>query len=65
MEFITTEFPEKDTAVALGVFPTLQDAAKVFVKKRETYYPNEEYKATYDAIYQRYKQLYGALRPIV
>lgn len=51
--------------VAVGLFPDLEAAAKVMVKVREVFQPRPEAHARYEAVYQRYKQLYSAVRPLV
>ena len=51
--------------VAVGLFPDLEAAAKVMVKVREVFHPRPEVHAQYEAVYQRYKQLYSAVRPLV
>jgi len=51
--------------VAAGVFANLQAAAKVLVRKTGTYEPNAEMHARYSAVYERYKKLYNAVRPLV
>ena len=50
---------------ALGLFADLRAAAGAFVKERETYYPRAEMREKYGAIYEKYKKLYAAIRPLV
>ena len=51
--------------VALGLYPDLEAAAERMVKVREVFYPREDAHARYEEVYQRYKQLYRAVRPLV
>ena len=51
--------------VALGEFADLREAARAMVRVRETFTPRPEYHAKYEANYQRYRQLYDAVRPLV
>jgi len=50
---------------AMGLFPDLRAAAGVFVRERETYYPRREMHEKYNAVYEKYKKLYPAVRPLV
>lgn len=51
--------------VALGLYPNLEAAAEKMVKVREVFRPRPEIHAQYEAVYQRYKKLYHAVRPLV
>lgn len=51
--------------VALGLYPNLEAAAERMVKVREVFLPREDAHARYEEVYQRYKQLYRAVRPLV
>lgn len=53
------------TGVAIGIYKDLSEAANLLVKKGETYYPCEEMHKKYMKIYQRYKGVYNAIRPLV
>ena len=53
------------TGVAVGVFKDLAEAASVMVRQRETYLPNPERHAQYMEIYERYKKVYQAVRPLM
>ncbi|MBQ7582625.1 MAG: carbohydrate kinase, partial [Lachnospiraceae bacterium] len=53
------------TGVAIGHFKSLQDAASVMVEETVTYEPGEKQHEKYMEIYERYKKLYDAVRPIV
>lgn len=51
--------------MALGLYPSLEAAAERMVKVREVFYPGPEAHARYEEVYQRYKKLYGAVRPLM
>lgn len=51
--------------VALGLYPDLEAAAEKMVKVREVFHPRPEMHDRYEAVYQRYKKLYDAVRPLV
>ena len=51
--------------VAAGAFADLQAAAKVMVKRTGTFEPSAEMHARYSAVYERYKKLYNAVRPLI
>lgn len=51
--------------MALGLYPSLEAAAEKTVKVREVFLPRPEAHARYEAVYQRYKKLYDAVRPLV
>jgi xylulokinase len=53
------------TGVSLGAFAGLAEAAEKLVIPCETYLPREKYHEKYTKIYQRYKRLYTAVRPLV
>ncbi len=53
------------TGTAIGMFPDLEDAAAHMVEKTATYYPRPEMHKQYTKIYERYKRLYQAVRPLV
>ena len=53
------------TGVAVGLFSDLHDAAAHMVQERETYYPREEMHQSYMTIYERYKRVYNAVRPLL
>ena len=53
------------TGVALGCFKSVEEAAALMVKKTKTYYPNTELTEKYNDVYNRYKRLYDAVRPLV
>lgn len=51
--------------VATGVYSDLEQAAQVMVKEKQTYTPRVETHAKYTEVYERYKQLYAAVRPLI
>ena len=51
--------------VAVGVFDDLHSAAKVMVKEKKTYYPDAEKHLEHLKMYEKYKELYNAVRPLV
>ncbi|MDR1059743.1 MAG: carbohydrate kinase [Clostridiales bacterium] len=51
--------------VALGVFGNLERAARVFVSEKETFFPRAGARERYAEIYERYRKLYGAVRPLL
>ena len=53
------------TGVATGQYRDLRDAAARMVREAETYYPREEIHRKYMEIYERYKKVYLAVRPLM
>ena len=53
------------TGIAVGCFANLEEAARVMVREAETYVPRPEWHEAYMKNYERYKKLYGAVRPLV
>ena len=53
------------TGIAAGLFTGLEDAAGRMVQEMETYHPRPEMHAKYMEIYERYKAVYGAVRPLM
>ncbi len=51
--------------VATGLFPSLEEAAQAMIREKHTYFPRPEAAARYDKVYQRYKKLYAAVRPLM
>lgn len=51
--------------LAIGAFSSLRGAADVMVKERQTYYPRLDVHKKYEVMYQKYKQLYNAVRPLL
>lgn len=53
------------TGIAVGLFADLNDAAAHMVQEMETYYPRAEMYEKYMKIFERYKAVYGAVRPLM
>ena len=53
------------TGIAAGLFPDLQDAAAHMVQETETYRPRAEMHEKYMKIYERYRAVYQAVRPLM
>jgi xylulokinase len=53
------------TGIAAGLFTDLNDAAAHMVQEMETYYPRAEMHEKYMRIYERYKNVYNAVRPLM
>jgi xylulokinase len=53
------------TGVAVGLFSDLNEAAAHMVREMETYCPREEMHEKYMKIYERYKAVYQAVRPLM
>lgn len=51
--------------VAAGLFHDLEEASLSFVKFGKKYYPDPEQHCAYMEIYDRYRRLYSAVRPLV
>ena len=53
------------TGIAVGLYRDLDEAAAILVKTDKTYYPRPEQHARYMEVYERYKRVYDAVRPLV
>ncbi len=53
------------TGIAVGLFRDLQDAAEHMVEETVTYYPRQSMHEKYTKIYERYKAVYNAVRPLM
>ena len=53
------------TGIAIGVFEGLEDASAHMVEETVTYYPRPEMHEKYERIYEKYRGLYNAVRPLV
>ena len=53
------------TGLAVGVFSSLQEAAELMVQEAETYLPREEAHTQYMEIFDRYRRVYPAVRPLI
>ncbi len=52
------------SGVACGMYDSLEDAAKVFIRRAAEYTPNPEAHAAYEAWFARYKKLYRCMKEI-
>lgn len=50
--------------IACGSFCSLQEAAAAMILERETFTPRSTVHAEYMQVYEKYRKLYGALRPL-
>lgn len=53
------------TGIAVGCFKDLSEAASHMVEKRVKYMPRPDMHEKYQRVYERYKNLYQAVRPLV
>ena len=53
------------TGVASGVFSDLKEAAGIMVQQRETYHPDPRRHEQYMQVYERYRKVYHAVRPLM
>lgn len=53
------------TGVSIGAFADLKEAAAVMVQETETYLPRAEMHRKYMQVYERYRNVYHAVRPLV
>ena len=53
------------TGIAVGIFTDLSDAATHMVKETETFMPRSQMHQKYMEIYERYRKVYAAVRPLV
>ncbi len=53
------------TGIVTGCFKDLEDAKQHMVKIKSYYYPREEQHKMYQSMYQKYRGLYNAVRPLV
>lgn len=51
--------------IAVGAFENLEKAKSVMVKEKKTYLPDEELHKKHMEVYNRYKKIYEAVRPLV
>jgi xylulokinase len=51
--------------LACGIYESIEAAKKVFVKERQTYYPNHEMHEKYTKLYKKYKKLYSAVKLVL
>lgn len=53
------------TGISMGCFSDLEDAAQHMVEKAEIYEPRPDMHCKYEKIYQRYRKMYKAVRPLM
>ena len=53
------------TGIAVGCFKDLNEAMERMVEFKEVYYPNQDMHEKYMGIFERYKKVYSAVRPLV
>lgn len=53
------------TGIAVGLFKDLNDAASHMVQEAETFCPQEDMHEKYMKIYERYRKVYNAVRPLM
>ncbi|MGE4485000.1 MAG: L-fuculokinase [Oscillospiraceae bacterium] len=53
------------TGIAVGCFRDLDDAARRMVRERDAFYPRKEQHEQFMKVYERYRRLYDAVRPLV
>lgn len=51
--------------IAVGAFANLEEAARIMVVPRDTYYPRQDVHDQYESTYRRYTKVYNAVRPLV
>lgn len=53
------------SGVTLGLYSDYHQAKQFFVREKKTFLPNPSRQQTYEEIYQRYRQLYQTVRPLI
>ena len=53
------------TGIVVGCFENLEDAAEHMIEKKKVYKPNPNMHQKHMKVYQKYRQVYGAVRPLV
>ena len=53
------------TSIALGLCKDFYDARRIFVHEKCAYIPDEKNKLKYHRLYEAYKKIYNAIRPII
>ncbi len=51
--------------IAAGIFEDLEEAARKLITEKKTYYPRREWHERYQTHYERYRQVYQAVRPLL
>ena len=51
-------------AISLNWFDSFEDAVKIIVKEKESFYPNSESVETYKEVYKHYRKIYESIKNI-
>jgi xylulokinase len=51
--------------LACGIYESMEEAEKIFVKEEQTYYPNPKKHEEYNKFYKKYKKLYSAVKSVL
>ncbi len=51
--------------IAIGIFASVEEAVSVMVKEYKTYFPDNELHKKHMEVFDRYKEIYKAVRPLV
>lgn len=51
--------------LACNIFSSMEEAERIFVKEKQTYYPNPQKHEEYQKLYKKYKHLYSAVKSIL
>ncbi|AJG98220.1 hypothetical protein LF65_01615 [Clostridium beijerinckii] len=51
--------------LACGIYNSMEEAEKIFIQERDTYYPNSQKHEEYKKIYRKYKKLYNAVKLVL
>lgn len=51
--------------LASGMYKSMEEAEKILVKERQTYYPNASKHEEYKKLYKKYKKLYSAVKTVL
>lgn len=51
--------------VTAGAYRSLEDAKNALVREAETFYPRKDYHKKHEKIYQRYRNPYTVVRPLI
>lgn len=51
--------------LACGIYKSIEEAEKIFVKEKQTYYPNPQKHEEYKKLYKKYKKLYSAVKSVL
>ena len=51
--------------LACGIYQSMEEAEKIFVKENQTYYPDPQKHQEYQKFYKKYKKLYSAVKSVL